>query len=168
MTLCSRPCISDTSVASFTKEVNPRLTKRPLEINGRLANRELPILSKRGYSLFHGGAKTKPAISKKPSYWGTGVDGNQSTLKCRYNKKCILFAKKKRVSWQTIDVMPTYLYGVQITASSKSGYPKILIHRLYLCVAATILCKDSYSSSSGCLGDMPYWIQTRRRDPVLM
>ena len=29
---------SDTPVASFIKEVNPRLTKRPLNINGRLAN----------------------------------------------------------------------------------------------------------------------------------
>ena len=27
-------------VASFTKEVNPRLAKRPLVFNGRLANRE--------------------------------------------------------------------------------------------------------------------------------
>ena len=34
------------TVASFTKEVNPRLDKRPLKINGRLANRELTFLVK--------------------------------------------------------------------------------------------------------------------------
>ena len=33
-------------VASFTKEVNPRLAKRPLKTNGRLANRELTSLVK--------------------------------------------------------------------------------------------------------------------------
>ena len=33
-------------VASFTKEVNPRLAKRPLKINGRLANHELTSLVK--------------------------------------------------------------------------------------------------------------------------
>ena len=33
-------------VTSFTKEVNPRLAKRPLEINGRLANRGLTSLVK--------------------------------------------------------------------------------------------------------------------------
>ena len=31
-------------VASFTKEVNPRLAKRPLVFNGRLANRGLTFL----------------------------------------------------------------------------------------------------------------------------
>ena len=34
------------SVASFTKEVNPRLVKRPLNINGRLAERGLTSLVK--------------------------------------------------------------------------------------------------------------------------
>ena len=34
------------TVASFTKEVNPRLAKRPLKTNGRLANRELTSLVK--------------------------------------------------------------------------------------------------------------------------
>ena len=33
-------------VASFTKEANPRLAKRPLKTNGRLANRELTSLVK--------------------------------------------------------------------------------------------------------------------------
>ena len=33
-------------VASFTKEVNPRLVKRPLKTNGRLANRGLTSLVK--------------------------------------------------------------------------------------------------------------------------
>ena len=33
-------------VASFTQEVNPRLTKRPLVFNGRLANRGLTFLVK--------------------------------------------------------------------------------------------------------------------------
>ena len=33
-------------VASFTKEVNPRLPKRPLKIKGRLANRGLTSLVK--------------------------------------------------------------------------------------------------------------------------
>ena len=36
-----------TSVASFTSEVNPRLAKRPLKLNGRLANRELTSLVKK-------------------------------------------------------------------------------------------------------------------------
>ena len=35
-----------TPVASFTKEVNPRLAKRPLVFNGRLANRRLTSLVK--------------------------------------------------------------------------------------------------------------------------
>ena len=35
-----------TSVASFTKEVNQRLAKRPLKTNGRLANRRLTSLVK--------------------------------------------------------------------------------------------------------------------------
>ena len=34
------------AVASFTKEVNPRLVKRPLVFNGRLANRGLISLVK--------------------------------------------------------------------------------------------------------------------------
>ena len=34
-------------VASFTSEVNPRLAKRPLKLNGRLANRELTSLVKK-------------------------------------------------------------------------------------------------------------------------
>ena len=33
-------------MASFTKEVNPRLAKRPLKTNGRLANRRLTSLVK--------------------------------------------------------------------------------------------------------------------------
>ena len=33
-------------VASFTQEVNPRLAKRPLVFNGRLANRGLTSLVK--------------------------------------------------------------------------------------------------------------------------
>ena len=33
-------------VASFTKEVNPQLAKRPLKTNGRLANRLLTSLVK--------------------------------------------------------------------------------------------------------------------------
>ena len=34
------------SVACFTKKVNPRLAKRPLKTNGRLANLELTSLVK--------------------------------------------------------------------------------------------------------------------------
>ena len=34
------------TVASFTKEVNPRLAKRPLKTNGRSANRGLTSLVK--------------------------------------------------------------------------------------------------------------------------
>ena len=51
------PNLSVISVASFTKEVKPRLAKRPLKINGRLANRSLTSLvneatvSKRGPSM---------------------------------------------------------------------------------------------------------------------
>ena len=37
-------------VASFTKEVNPRLAKRPLKTNGRLANRGLTSLVKWAFS----------------------------------------------------------------------------------------------------------------------
>ena len=36
-------------VASFTKEVNWRLAKRPLKTNGRLANRQSIFVSKRGH-----------------------------------------------------------------------------------------------------------------------
>ena len=39
-----QPTGLDATVASFTKEVNPRLAKRPLVFNGRLANRGLPSL----------------------------------------------------------------------------------------------------------------------------
>ena len=39
-------CCLTTTVASFTKEINPRLAKRPLKINGRLANRGLTSLVK--------------------------------------------------------------------------------------------------------------------------
>ena len=38
-------------VASFTKEVNPRLAKRPLVFNGRLANRGLTSLVKEATGL---------------------------------------------------------------------------------------------------------------------
>ena len=34
------------TVASFTKEVNPRLAKRPLETNGHLVNRGITSLVK--------------------------------------------------------------------------------------------------------------------------
>ena len=39
-------CLLKIPVASFTKEVNQRLAKRPLKINGRLANRRLASLVK--------------------------------------------------------------------------------------------------------------------------
>ena len=35
-----------TPMATFTKDVNPRVTKRPLKINGRLTNLELLSLVK--------------------------------------------------------------------------------------------------------------------------
>ena len=38
--------LSNTPVAFFTKEVNPRLVKHPLKTNGRLANLELTSLVK--------------------------------------------------------------------------------------------------------------------------
>ena len=38
--------IYNLTVASFTKEVNPQLAKRPLKINGRLAYRGLTSLVK--------------------------------------------------------------------------------------------------------------------------
>ena len=41
-----------TPVASFTKEVNPWLAKRPLKTNERLANHGLTSYSKRGHRLF--------------------------------------------------------------------------------------------------------------------
>ena len=40
------------SVASFTKEVNLQLAKRPLKINGRLANRRLTSLVKEATDVF--------------------------------------------------------------------------------------------------------------------
>ena len=41
-----------TPVASFTKEVNPRLAKRPLKTNGRLANGGLTFLVKEAIVVF--------------------------------------------------------------------------------------------------------------------
>ena len=38
--------ITNIPVASFTKEINPRLAKRPMIFNGRLANRGLTSLVK--------------------------------------------------------------------------------------------------------------------------
>ena len=43
-----------TPVASFTKEVNPRLAKRPLKTNGRLANRWLTSLVKEATDMTEG------------------------------------------------------------------------------------------------------------------
>ena len=40
-------------MASFTKEVNPRLAKRPLKTNGRLANRGLTSLVKEATAGVH-------------------------------------------------------------------------------------------------------------------
>ena len=40
--------IHETALASFTKEDNPRLAKRPSKINGRLTNLELTSLVKDG------------------------------------------------------------------------------------------------------------------------
>ena len=39
-------------VASFTKEVSPRLVKRPLKINGYLANVELSSLVKEATGVY--------------------------------------------------------------------------------------------------------------------
>ena len=44
--------VTQTPVASFTKEVNPRLAKRRLVFNGRLANRRLISLVKEATGLF--------------------------------------------------------------------------------------------------------------------
>ena len=46
--------ICTTPVASFTKEVNPRLAKRPLVFNGRLANRGLTSLIKGATGVIRG------------------------------------------------------------------------------------------------------------------
>ena len=43
---CGDKKMNKTLVASFTKEVNLRLAKRPLVFNGRLANRGLNFLVK--------------------------------------------------------------------------------------------------------------------------
>ena len=40
-------------MASFTKEVNWRLAKRPLKINGRLANRQLTSLVEESTGVQH-------------------------------------------------------------------------------------------------------------------
>ena len=57
------------NVASFNKEVNPRLAKRPLKTNGRLANRELTSLVKeatvRRVVHEHGGFRYKSAVSSR-------------------------------------------------------------------------------------------------------
>ena len=46
--MCSDDCvlICEPPVASFSKENNPRLAKRPVKTNGRLANRGLTSLVK--------------------------------------------------------------------------------------------------------------------------
>ena len=45
--LCCVPVVMPwTSLASFTKEVNPRLAKRPLKTSGRFANLELNCVVK--------------------------------------------------------------------------------------------------------------------------
>ena len=46
--------ICPTPVASFTKEVNPRLAKRPLVFNGRLPNRGLTSLVKGATGVIQG------------------------------------------------------------------------------------------------------------------
>ena len=60
---------SNLPVASFTKEVNPRLAKRPLKTNGRLANLELTSLVKEATGvdelnphLYHGASFQNPTI----------------------------------------------------------------------------------------------------------
>ena len=49
---CTELVVLDTQVASFTEEVNPRLAKRPLVFNGRLANRWLTFLVKEAKVLW--------------------------------------------------------------------------------------------------------------------
>ena len=62
---CLRP------VASFTEEVNPRLAKRPLKINGRLANLELISLVKEatGVPVWVSGASLLPLSSLLLVIW---------------------------------------------------------------------------------------------------
>ena len=61
----------------MTKEVNPRLAKRPLIFNGRLANRGLTSLAKKGHRGLTAGLQAYPlkliyrfASSKKSIYDG--------------------------------------------------------------------------------------------------
>ena len=54
-------------VASFTKEVNPRLAKRPLKTNGRLANRGLTSLVKEANGR-PGSRQTSHAIDDQSHY----------------------------------------------------------------------------------------------------
>ena len=51
-----------TPVASFTKEVNRRLAKRPLVFNGRLANRRLTSLVKEATGRCQAIIRTNAAI----------------------------------------------------------------------------------------------------------
>ena len=44
--------IKDATVASFIKEVNPRLAKRALKTNGRLANPEVTFLVKEALAIW--------------------------------------------------------------------------------------------------------------------
>ena len=58
-TRCKRDVIPSLTVVPFTKEVNPRLAKRPLVFNGHLANRGLTSLVKEATGVF---SRIKPSI----------------------------------------------------------------------------------------------------------
>ena len=66
----SHSCLQlQTTVASFTKEVNPRLAKRPLKINGRLANRGLTLLVREATERFLSDAGTIDEAKRQTITW---------------------------------------------------------------------------------------------------
>ena len=65
-----KPSQTQSPVASFTKEVNPRLAKRPLKINGHLANPELTSLVKETTVVY---MERQPKSAKPPVKFNAGL-----------------------------------------------------------------------------------------------
>ena len=65
------PCIVTLRMASFINEGNPRLAKRPLKTNGRLANRGLTSLVKRPPGCFLWGCYYFVTICRL--FWGASI-----------------------------------------------------------------------------------------------
>ena len=73
------------SVASFTKEVNQRLAKRPLVLEWHLANRRLTSLVK----------KATDGLASQPSYWSIVLNKwDPQTLLITSNRRIQFMARK--------------------------------------------------------------------------